>query len=694
MAADFSGWATKAGLECSDGLTIMPDAFKHQDKQRVPLVWKHEHSDVENILGHAILENRPGQGVYCEAFFNDSSKAKSAKIAVEHGDLNMLSIWANKLNKRGTMVHGGMIREVSLVMAGANPGAVIDFVNIKHEWGVETLDDEAIITTGIPIEIMHGDSSDDADGEVEETVEHAADGEETLQEVYDSLTPKQKDVVNYMIGVAAEGSSAAHSDTEDSDDGDAESADDEENDTDDSDAGSEDADNEGDLNHQEGNADMGRNVFDETKQDQIGAGGVATRERIYLEHEDVKGILQDAMKKGSLKEAVESYAISHGIDDIEVLFPDAKLTSASPDFDKRRTEWVKGVLDMARKVPFARIKNLVADITQDQARARGYIKGSMKKEEWFGVSGRSTTPTTVYKKQSLDRDDIIDITDFDIIAWLKGEMRIMLEEELARAILIGDGRDVGSEDKIKDPAAAAEGAGIRSILNDHELYAATITVNVDDASSSPSEIVDGIVLGMGMYKGSGNPVLYTTLPQLTKILMQRDTLGRRLYRTKADVAAEMGVSDIVTVEVMEEVADLVGIIVNLADYTIGADRGGDVTTFEDFDIDYNKNKYLIETRVSGALTKIRSAVIVKKTAAANVLVAPNAPTFVESTGVVTIPTQTGVVYKNKDTSATLTAGAQSALAAGATLNVLAVPASGYYFADNMHDEWAFTRPAA
>jgi hypothetical protein len=329
--------------------------------------------------------------------------------------------------------------------------------------------------------------------------------------------------------------------------------------------------------------------------------------------DDVKEIVADATRCGSLKEAVGNYALKHGIENIDLMFPDAKAVTATPEFDSRRTAWVKSVLDGTRHSPFSRIKSLVADITVDEARAKGYIKGNLKKEEFFGLTKRVTTPATIYKKQKLDRDDIIDITDFDVVAWLKAEMRLMLDEELARAILIGDGRDVADEDKIKDPAAAPEGAGIRSILHDHELYAATVPVNLEDAGSNPSEMVDAILLNMGVYKGSGQPTLYTTLPVLTRLLLAKDTLGRRLYRTATDLAAELGVSNIVTVESMEDEAGLLGIIVNLSDYTIGADRGGEVSMFDNFDIDYNQYKYLIETRLSGALTKIRSAIIIMDT---------------------------------------------------------------------------------
>jgi hypothetical protein len=330
-----------------------------------------------------------------------------------------------------------------------------------------------------------------------------------------------------------------------------------------------------------------------------------------LTRDDQKEIFADAMRVGSLKDAVESYALKHGITDIDVLFPEVRPVDATPQFDTRRIEWVRGVLSSCNKTPFTRIKSLFADITVEEARAKGYIKGNLKKEEFFGVAKRITTPSTVYKKQKLDRDDILDINDFDVVAWLKAEMRVMLDEELARAILIGDGRDVDDEDKIKDPAAASEGAGIRSVLHDHSLYVHQSSINLEDAGSNPSELVDAVVSNMQYYKGTGQPDLYTTLPTLTRLLLAKDTLGRRLYPTLAELTSALGVGTINTVQVMETIPDLLGIIVNLTDYTIGTDRGGDVTMFDFFDIDYNQYKYMIETRVSGALTKIRSAIVLK-----------------------------------------------------------------------------------
>ena len=656
---DFSGYATKAGLKCSDGRTIMPDAFKHQDKMTVPLVWQHNHGEPTNVLGHAILEHRE-DGVYAYGFFNDSDTAKNARTLVEHGDIKSLSIYANQLTEKSKQVIHGFIRELSLVLSGANPGALIDNITLAHQDGdLVTLDDEAIIYTGL--ELNHQSDSGSSDTSKTDT----KDDGPSVKEVYDSMTEQQQEVVHFMVGAALEDAAASHSDDKGVTHSDATSTDDDKKD----------------------GRRMTRNVFEQQKGD--------GEEKHVLTHDAIKGIVDDAQRIGSLKEAVEAYALKHGIDNIEVLFPDARAATDTPEFDSRRVEWVAGVINGTKHSPFSRIKSLVADITYEDARAKGYIKGNLKKEEFFGVSKRVTTPTTVYKKQKLDRDDIIDITDFDVVAWLKAEMRLMMDEELARAILIGDGRDIDDDDKIRDPLGASEGAGIRSIMNDHDLYAATISVNIGDAGSSGTEVVDAIVSGTQYYKGSGSPTLYTTLPVLTSLLLERDQFGHRLWKTPAELASEMGVANIVTVEVMEDEPDCVGIIVNLKDYTIGADKGGEINFFDDFDIDYNQYKYLLETRVSGCLTKIRSAIVIKKTGASAVLATPTAPAFDKDTYTLTVPTVTGVQYKNKNSAQTFTTAVPYVLTAGETLNLIAVPTSGaYYFESNQKDEWTYKRPAS
>lgn len=666
--ADFSGYATKAGLKCTDGRTIMPDAFKHMDGMQIPLVWQHGHTNPENVLGHAVLEARP-DGMYAHGFFNETPWGQQAKAIVRHKDVRSLSIFANGLVERAKQVLHGVIREVSLVLSGANPGALIDYIRLEHSDGeYTTLDDEAIIHTGL--ELLHWGLQEEKD-EVEGSFEHA-----TVKEIYEGMSQEEKDVVHYMIGAALEGNgemeqSATTAETE------------EEN-------------NEGAITHQEGAVGMTRNLFEQNGATGVVAGAPASQH--VLTHDAMRGIFQDAQKTGSLKAAFEGYALQHGIENIESLFPDYRTEGDTPEWDKRRTEWVAGVINGTRKSPFSRVKTMWATLTFEAARAKGYVTGAFKKEEFFEVSKRTTGPTTIYKKQKLDRDDILDITDFDSVAWVKGEMRMMLEEELARAILIGDGRDVSDEDKIKDPVGAVDGLGIRSIANDHELYTATVNVELSAAPTAAEwyGLVEAILRSRKLYKGTGTPTFYTTEHVLTELLLLRDGFDRRRFRTVEELANELRVAAVVPVEVMEEepYANLIGVIVNLTDYRIGADKGGETTFFDDFDIDYNQYKYLYETRLSGALTKLRSALVLKKVASSSNLIVPTTPTFVAATGVVTIPTQTGTIYKNADTDATLTAGAQTALDPGESLNVRAVADTGYHYANNIDDEWRFTRPAA
>jgi HK97 family phage prohead protease len=674
MEPDFSGYATKTGIQCSDGRTITTEAFAHMNGQRVPLVWQHGHGDPTNVLGHVDLEAR-SDGMYAKGYFNSTAAGKHAKAMVQHGDISSMSIYANQLKEHAKKVLHGVIREVSLVLSGANPGAKIDFVAIQHDGGdIEELEDVAVITTGLELEHTSPEDEVEKDEEAEkddEEIVHAVGPNASVQDVVDTMDPEQKNVLAYLVaqaldrgntdnggsGQASTANSAAHSEKI----------------------------TEGDLEHQEGTKEMPRNVFEQN-------GAKPGEDQHTLSHDDVKGIVQDALKLGSLRDAIEGYALKHGIDDIDTLFPDAQTVEQMPQFNKRRTEWVSGVLNGTRHSPFSRVKTIWADLTQADARAKGYIKGNYKIEEWFAVTKRTTDPTTIYKKQRLDRDDVIDITSFDVVAWIKQEMRLMLEEELARAILLGDGRDVADEDKIKDPMGAPAGDGIRSILNDHELFVTTVNVNVDDANSSYDEVVDAVMDGMEYYKGSGTPTFYTTIRNLNKFFKAKDGMSRRLYNNKAEVAAALGVADIVTVEPMNDYAGLIGVIVNLDDYTIGADKGGEVSMFDDFDIDYNQLKYLIETRLSGGLTKIKSAIVVRSTGAtAQMLATPTKPTYDGTTHVVTVPTVANVIYKNADTGATLSAGAQPALSAGQRLNVQAVAASGYYFNNDADTLWTYFR---
>jgi hypothetical protein len=663
---DFSGWASKYGIRCSDGRTIEDGAFEHQDGDRIPLVWQHGHASPENVLGHVILEHR-SEGPYCYGYFNQTTQGKNAKALVEHEDVSSLSIFANSLVEKVKRVSHGIIREVSLVLAGANPGALIDNISVAHSDGeTEVHVDEAIIYTGLELE--HGDVKSDATdaepGAAHSDAEPDAEADEpVITDIYEAMSDDQKEVVHYMVGAALESNAATP-----------------DNDTDETDTSAP----EQVVTHEEkdeNNMGRTRNVFDGSD-----TGSEPTH---TLSHDAMKGIAADAIKKGSLKEAVQDYAFKHGIEDIDVLFPDARNITDTPEWDKRRTEWVSEVLAKVKKSPFSRIKSLVADITHEEARARGYIKGTLKKEEFFGLTRRITTPSTIYKKQKLDRDDILDITDFDVVIWLKGEMRLMLEEELARAILIGDGRAADDEDKVKDPAGANEGAGIRSILLDDDLYAATVFIDVNGDLKN-TDAVDAILESMQFYKGSGVPTFYSTLPTITQMLLARDDMGRRFYRTASELASELGVDKVVAVEPMEEHPDLVGIIVNLQDYTIGADRGGEVSMFDDFDIDYNQYKYLLETRSSGALTKIRSAIVVRQAAEGAALVTPAAPTFDPDTSEITIVNTTGVTYRRSDTNAAVTnAGSPYPVAEGVDLTIYAVANAGYYMRNNVEDEWTF-----
>ena len=581
-ACDFSGWATRNDLKCSDGRVIRRDAFKHDDGIKVPLVWNHQHNDPRNVLGHAWLENRP-EGVYTYGFFNDSESGEIGKILVKHGDICALSIYANQLQQRGCDVLHGEIREVSLVHAGANPGAFIDSM-LKHG---ENSDDEAIIYTGMPLYLSHSDADkqeDKADdGEKKETSEKKddpekktdSDEEKTVADVINSMTEEQKNVMYAMIGRAMDDQGESDPESEDNNDDDSKG----------------------------GTNTMKHNVFD--KDDRQKENVLVHSDGSEVSSEEISTIFGDIKRYGSLKDSV----LAHGIDNVDYLFPDAQTLANTPEFIQRDTGWVKKVMSGVHHTPFSRIKSIFADITEDDARAKGYFKGKLKKEEVFGLLKRTTTPTTVYKKQKMDRDDVVDITDFDVVAWLKSEMRMMLDEELARAYLIGDGRLASSDDKINEQ-------NIRPILKDEELYTIQATVSVQSSATEDDkarEFIRTAIKARKNYKGSGQPTLYTTEDILTDCLLLTDTTGRDLYTDVAQLAKKLRVKEIVTVPVMEGVngkngGALMGIVVNLADYNVGADRGGAVNMFDDFDIDYNQQKYLIETRCSGALIKPYSAI--------------------------------------------------------------------------------------
>lgn len=625
---DFSGWATRANIKCSDGRIITPDAFKHHDGKKIPLVWNHKHDDVNEVLGQAVLEHRE-EGIYAYATFNDTESGKTAKLLVQHGDVDQLSIYANQLKQQGPYVMHGNIRELSLVLAGANPGAYIENVIMVHGEDSYEMEDEVRIYTGEYLELYHADADDEEEEEVpekksedsddseeveekkpeteseekadekeaddkdedKEELEHSADSkkkkedadmadevkkpaedEQTIQEIIEGLNETQKKAVYALVGMALEDAGkgeAKHSDIEEIEGGD---------------------------------EVMKHNVFENDER----------QEMEVLSHSEMQAIISDIQQYGTFKNA----CLAHGIENIGEFFPEAKNVGEIPDLLKRNDSWVAEVLNGVHRTPFAKIKTMYADITADAARAKGYVKGNLKVEEVIKAFKRTTSPTTVYKKQKLDRDDIIDITDFDVIAFLKAEMRMMLEEEIARAILIGDGRELDDDDRINDES-------IRPIWTDNDVYTVKVPVAVAAAATADEKakaFIRACVKSRKQYKGSGSPVMYMSEDILTDCLLVEDTNGRRIYETIDKLASALTVKKIVPVTVMDgvtrkdndgKVHALAGLYVNLADYNVGADKGGAITMFDDFDIDYNAQKYLIETRCSGALVKPAAAVAIE-----------------------------------------------------------------------------------
>ena len=565
---DFCGWATKNDLQCSDGRIIRRDAFKHNDGQKVPLVWNHDHTDPYRVVGHALLENRD-EGVYAYGYFNDTDLGNTAKIYVQHGDINQLSIYANQLKQQGPNVMHGNIREVSLVLAGANPGAYIESV-IAHE---DESDEEAVIYTGENISLSH------AEGVKEETKSMAESSEKTVKDVFDTLTEDQKNLFYALIGKALEGN-----DNED---------------------------NENDENDEmeQGDEDMKHNVFDtDTNQ----------KDEALAHSEILNDIVADAKRYGSLKESFLQHAAANNITNYNYLLPEPKSLNTPPEWIKEDDSWVAKVMRSVHHTPFSRVKSMFATLDETEARARGYIKGNMKKDIALSVLKRTTSPTTVYIKMKMDRDDVVDITDFDVVAWQRAEMRGQLDRELARAMLLGDGRELSSDDKINEQ-------NIRPVLKDDDIYTIKYTVkagqdykvttnSASDNDSVAKGVIRAAIKSRKEYKGSGNPTFFTTEDLLTELLLIEDQNGRRIYDSINTLATAMRVKEIVTVPEMESHTDIYGIIVNMADYTTGADKGGAVNMFDDFDIDYNQMKYLMETRMSGALTKPYSAIVLKKEA--------------------------------------------------------------------------------
>ena len=602
---DFCGWATRNDIRCTDGRTIKRDAFAHQDGVKVPIVWGHDHDDPEKVVGHGFLENR-NEGVYIYGYLNNGRLGRAAKEDIEHGDITNLSIWANNLTQKGGDVVHGSIKEVSLVLSGANIGATIEYPIVAHGDDYSEDYSEAFIYLGDEYVIKHSDEDDESledKNSSEEVIVHEDEkGEEnmpntekTIKEIFDEMTEEQKQVVYYLVGAAKEG-----------------------------------LDEEEEIEHSdnEGENTMNFNAFD--------MQGTKTAPAGYISHDDMNQILKDAKTCGSLKEAVENHmdhgVLAHtdddpparyGVEPVDYLFPEARNLNTPPEFIQRDMGWVSQVMSGVHKTPFSRIKSMFANITEDEARALGYIKGHYKKEEVFTLLKRTTSPQTIYKKQKFDRDDLVDITDFDMIAWIKREMRMMLDEELARSFLIGDGRLNSSDDKISE-------SHIRPIMTDDDLFSIKVKVTPGaNDNATAKAIVRAIIKARKDYKGSGNPTLFTTEDVLTDLLLLEDTTGRVIYDSMAKLTSALRVANIVTVPVMEGVTGpqggpLVGIIVNLKDYNVGADRGGEVNMFDDFDIDYNRQKYLIETRCSGALIKPFSAIVIEKTGAGSTTTSYNA----------------------------------------------------------------------
>ena len=626
---DFSGWASKYEVPCSDGRTIKQNALAEDDGKTVPLVWNHQHGEMKNVVGHALLKNRP-EGVYCFGYVNDTEDGKRAKELLRHKDITALSIFANNLKQnkridgRKDVVHG-KIREVSLVLAGANPGACIDSVMVHSDDGepIESDDEAQIYNDDNTVWFGHSDESEkfmaemlnnEDESQSTETVEHADDNssdnsnkkpaeDETVEDVLNTMTPHQREVMQGLINYLIAKGSNDESDTS-----------------------------------EKGNSDMKHNIFDNTEENDE-----------TLEHSlgmdcDFETAISDMSRYGSLKKSFLAHGANidnivgdeflahldngtpgtnYGIGNIDYLFPDFQTVGGNtPKFVKRNTEWVARVMNAVSHTPFTRVKSVFANITEDEARARGYIKGKKKKEEVFPLLKRTTTPQTVYKKQRLDRDDILDVTTMDVVSWLRQEMRMMLEEEIARAIIIGDGRESGSDDKINEDH-------IRSILNDDPFYSIKVTKGYKtepDNDTFAADFEERVVYGFEDYEGSGNPLMFTTQRNLNRLLMQKDKVGRRIYKSKTELCAALGVSDIVPVQVMKDLKRTPGtketsltgktlivdaVIVNPIDYNVGTDKGGAVSMFDDFDIDYNQQKYLIETRISGALTVPYSAMVVE-----------------------------------------------------------------------------------
>ena len=622
---DFGGWATKNDLLCADGRTIRKDAFKDDDGRTVPLVWQHNHDDPTRVIGHALLENKD-DGVFAYCSFNNSDLGQHVKELVRHGDVRSLSIYANQLKQHGGDVVHGVIREVSVVLAGANPGAIIEFPMLAHG---EESEDEAVIWTGdetieLEEEISHSEKESNEEDLAHADEEKKSEDDETIQDVLDSMNEKQRKVVEYLVGQALESAGSgeaehdameddenlSHSDKE-SEEENEETEESEENDEDSNEAEEGEENTNEEVTHSDDEGEeftMKKNLFDKDAMNE--------QEENVLTHAQIDTLIKDAKRLGSLRASVLEHSAEYGIDQIDYLMPEYKeVGTAAPQFIKRDTTWVSRVMQGVHHIPFSKFKTTFADITDDEARARGYITGHRKKEEVFGLLRRTTDATTVYKKQKLDRDNVIEITGFDVVTWLKSEMRMMLDEELARAYLIGDGRDASSEDKINE-------LNIRPVLKDDSLFVIREKINVEEGQAKADAIIDAATYGWETYQGSGNCLAFMTRRTYSQFKLLKDKIGHRLYKTDSEIASALGVKDLVFVPQMGDDSTIrteggksfkpAVIIMDLDDYTVGADKGGSINMFEDFDIDYNQMKYLIETRCSGALVKPYSAIVIEE----------------------------------------------------------------------------------
>lgn len=703
MEPDCSGFVSRANTKCTDGRVIMPNAFAHQDGATVSVVYQHNHNDINQVLGYAVLSNKD-DGLWGDVFFNETPGGSAAKAAVAHKSLNKFSVWAKDLVERGEFVHGGEVQEVSVVLSGANPGSIIERNILVHG----NIDDDVMVFIGGEIEHSAVKEETPVEAPPAEAPKQdptpadapPAEVEETVADVLGTLNEKQKLAVNQLVeDVSTEAVTtalAAEAEPE--------------------------AVLQHDNLHPEGNTQMTHtNAFERGgTPTQIGTvhGGTLKHDDMVSVLGTAKGLGQtpDSMRSvneqlmgGSLREFLRSaagrelmHADTYGLDNIEVLFPDAQKLRGRPDWVDRRQEWVKTFMAGTSHSPFSRVKTMYADITADEARARGYERGNLKMDEVFPIFARSTGPTWVIKKQRLDRQDIIDIVDFDVVAWMKAEMRGKLDEEIARAALFGDGRPKMVDgklnpDKIRDPGKDNEsGDGIRAIVDDHELYATSFDIPLDVSLKGQAwnVLLDGITEAGEFYLGSGNKTAFMAYKYATRLLTIRDDWGKRLYRNLDEVAGDMDVSRIVRVPTELFPTDVLCIVLDLADYNFGTNRGGEITMFDDFDILFNQYHYLIETYLSGALTLPYSAQIFRRVDPTDTLAAPVRPGFNAVTGVITIPTTTGVTYTNAETGAALVAGAQAAIAEGDTFIVEAVPSSAaFYFGtnDDRVDSFSFTR---